>query len=544
MSHVSHAARARAPQSGSSGRPVPSSPSTPAPRDPAHEPAARPTELAQRFDQLGLQGALLANVRASGYEQPTPIQAQSIPHLIEGRDLLGCARTGTGKTAAFGLPLLQRLAQSRSPSASQPAPHAPKHAGHGRAPARAQARPVRALVLTPTRELAAQVAESLEVYGKGLPLSVAVIYGGVGQAPQVRALQRGVDVLVATPGRLVDLIQQGHARLGELEILVLDEADHMLDLGFLPDVRRILAKLPQRRQTLLFSATMPPPIAQLADGILDRPVKVYASPVASTVELVEQRVHFVSRNDKPALLAHLLQDPAVERALVFTRTKRGADRVAKRLSQSGIRSEAIHGNKSQGARERTLGGFRDGRVRVLIATDIAARGIDVDGVTHVFNFELPDVPESYVHRIGRTGRAGATGLAIALCSDEERELLRQIEKLTRRELARVDAPHFEKRNEPALERAPGEAARRGGGGRANGGKPAQRNPQQRGGGAPHKAAQRGDRRGGQRGAQQSARGGAQRMPTASPRFPFPGRPAAPAASAVRVPAGPGFGSGV
>jgi ATP-dependent RNA helicase RhlE len=367
------------------------------------------------FAELALIAPLQKAVLNAGYLTPTPIQAQSIPHLLRGRDLLGCARTGTGKTAAFALPILQRLAE---------------HPQRG-------ARPVRALVLVPTRELAAQVSESFRRYGADLPLTTTVIYGGVGQGPQVNALRRGVDIVVATPGRLVDLMGQGHLRLDRVEVLVLDEADHMLDLGFIPDVRKVLAVVPRKRQTLFFSATMPPPIAKLASTILSDPAEVTVTPVASSVELIEQSVHFVDKAGKPRLLAQILSDKAVESALVFTRTKRGADRVAKRLGQDGIPAEAIHGNKSQNNRERTLEGFRAGRIRVLVATDIAARGIDVDGITHVVNFELPNVPESYVHRIGRTGRAGASGIAISLCDAEERPLLRDIEKLIRRELPKV-----------------------------------------------------------------------------------------------------------
>jgi ATP-dependent RNA helicase RhlE len=386
------------------------------------------------FLQLGLVEPLQRAVRDEGYTTPTPIQAQAIPQLLLGRDLLGCARTGTGKTAAFALPILQRLSASG---------------------ARPGARSVRALVLAPTRELAAQVAQSFQTYGRGLHLSVSVVYGGVGQAPQVRALARGLDVLVATPGRLLDLIGQGHVRLDRAEVVVLDEADQMLDLGFLPDVRRIVGATPKQRQTLLFSATMPPPIAKLAEGLLRDPVKIFVTPVASTTESVAQRVHFVARAAKSAVLAKLLSASEVERALVFTRTKRGADRVARALTHDGIPASAIHGNKSQGQRERTLGGFRDGRTRVLVATDIAARGIDIDGITHVFNYELPNVPEVYVHRIGRTARAGASGVAVSLCDAEEREHLRDIERLTRRKLEVVATPHVE----PAAHRARTEASR-------------------------------------------------------------------------------------
>jgi ATP-dependent RNA helicase RhlE len=371
------------------------------------------------FSDLGLIPALERAVHDAGYREPTPIQAQAVPHLLAGRDLLGCARTGTGKTAAFALPILQHLS---------------------RAGRRAAPRSVRSLVLVPTRELAVQVAESFETYGRGLALSVAVIHGGVGQQPQVRWLQRGLDVLVATPGRLIDLMQQRYARLDQVEILVLDEADHMLDLGFIPDVRRILAALPRKRQTLLFSATMPGPIAELASGILHEPAKVFVTPAATTVDAVEQGVHFVDDGAKAGLLARLLANREVERALVFTRTKRGADRVANRLVSAGIRAEAIHGNKSQNARQRTLEAFRSGRVRVLVATDLAARGIDVDGITHVINYELPDVPETYVHRIGRTARAGASGIAISLCGGDEREQLRSIERLIRKSVPVLGAP--------------------------------------------------------------------------------------------------------
>ena len=386
------------------------------------------------FATLGLIAPLQAAVRDAGYSTPTPIQSQSIPHLLAGRDLLGCARTGTGKTAAFALPILQRLAAT---------------------PASGPGRPVRALILVPTRELAAQVCQSFKSYGHGLSLVSTVIYGGVGQGPQVSALRRGVDILVATPGRLVDLMGQRHLRLDRVEVLVLDEADHMLDLGFIPDVRKVLAVVPRKRQTMFFSATMPPPIAKLAATILTYPVEVAVTPVASTVELTEQSVRMVDGAAKSRVLAEILRDPKVESALVFTRTKRGADRVAKRLGQDGIPAEAIHGNKSQNNRERTLEAFRSGRIRVLVATDIAARGIDVEGITHVVNYELPNVPESYVHRIGRTGRAGASGIAITLCGAEERPLLRDIEKLLKRELPKtgtLSSSGHRAEREPAVHR--------------------------------------------------------------------------------------------
>jgi ATP-dependent RNA helicase RhlE len=363
------------------------------------------------FEALGLIDPLVRAVRAEGYTDPTPIQSQAIPLLLEGRDLLGCARTGTGKTAAFALPILQHLA------------------GAGR-PARAHT--VRCLVLVPTRELAQQVSESFRRYGQGVRLSVATVHGGVGQTPQVRALVRGVDVLVATPGRLLDLLGQGHAHLDRVEVLVLDEADHMLDLGFIPDVRRLVAELPRKRQTLLFSATMPAPIAELAKSLLHDPARIFVTPTATPAEAILQSVHFVQSSAKPEFLTKLLGAPEFERTLVFTRTKRGADRIAERLTRSGIGADAIHGNKSQNARDRALASFKAGRTRVLVATDLAARGIDVDGITHVINYELPDVPETYVHRIGRTARAGAAGIAISLCDSEERGSLRGIEKLIKR----------------------------------------------------------------------------------------------------------------
>jgi ATP-dependent RNA helicase RhlE len=365
------------------------------------------------FASLRLVEPLLKALSDEGYSSPTPIQAQAIPALLAGGDLLGCARTGTGKTAAFALPILQRLFAAR------------------RAAPRKSAR---TLVVVPTRELASQVAQSFTTYGRHLRPTVAVIFGGVGQTPQVRALERGVDVLVATPGRLLDLMGQGHVRLDGVETLVLDEADQMLDLGFLPDVKKILAAVPKRRQTLLFSATMPKPIEELAGRILHHPAKVFVTPAASTVELVDQRVRFVTRDEKPDALALLLRDPAVQRVLVFTRTKRGCDRVAKRLVRDGIPAQAIHGDKSQGNREKSMGGFRAGKIRVLVATDIAARGIDVDDITHVVNYEIPNVPETYVHRIGRTARAGAAGVAISLCAPEERDFVRDIERLIRRSI--------------------------------------------------------------------------------------------------------------
>jgi ATP-dependent RNA helicase RhlE len=373
----------------------------------------------QSFAELALIEPLQRALRAENYTQPTPIQAGAIPHLLAGRDLLGCAQTGTGKTAAFALPMLQHLA-----ALFQPLPAS----GGGRRPS-AGPRRTRSLILTPTRELAIQIGESFRAYGRHLGLRQAVVYGGVGQKPQVDALHRGLDILVATPGRLLDLMNQGHAMLDRIEIFVLDEADRMLDMGFIHDIRKIIATLPKKRQTLFFSATMPPDIARLAAGILKDPVEIAVTPVASTVERVEQRVLFVDPSNKRALLAELLKDQTIDRALVFTRTKHGANRVAEQLAHGRISAEAIHGNKSQSARQRALENFRAGRIRVLVATDIAARGIDIDGISHVINYELPNVPESYVHRIGRTARAGATGVAISFCDTAERAYLRDIEKL-------------------------------------------------------------------------------------------------------------------
>ncbi|HEX7970306.1 MAG TPA: DEAD/DEAH box helicase [Stellaceae bacterium] len=369
--------------------------------------------MTSSFSELALIQPIQRALQAAKYERPTPVQAQAIPYLLEGRDLLGIAQTGTGKTAAFALPMLQRLS-------ANPAP-APRGF-------------VRALVLTPTRELAIQIGDSFRAYGRYLSLRHALVYGGVGQKPQVDALGRGVDILVATPGRLLDLMGQGHVRLGKLSIFVLDEADRMLDMGFVHDVKRVIAALPKERQSLFFSATMPPAIAQLAGSILKDPARVEVTPAATTVERIEQRVLFVETANKRALLATVLKDPAITRALVFTRTKHGADRVVQQLERAQIRADAIHGNKSQSARQRALANFRAGHTRILVATDIAARGIDIDGISHVINYELPNVPESYVHRIGRTARAGADGIAISFCDAEERAYLKDIEKLTRRPL--------------------------------------------------------------------------------------------------------------
>jgi ATP-dependent RNA helicase RhlE len=371
------------------------------------------------FEDLALVESILRAVAAEGYTTPTPIQAQAIPHILAGRDLLGCARTGTGKTAAFALPILQRLDGNRRAAT----PGSP-----------------RVLVLSPTRELAAQIGRSFQTYGRNLKLRQTVIYGGVNQNPQVRDMKRGVHILVATPGRLLDLMNQGHVRLDSLEIFVLDEADRMLDMGFMPDLKRIISQLPKKRQSLFFSATMPRPIAELAHGLLSDPVTVSVTPPATTVELIEQRVMFVKRDDKKALLQNLLEQKAYNRVLVFTRTKHGADKVARQLHRDGISADAIHGDKSQAARQRTLAQFSTGGLRVLVATDLAARGIDVERVSHVINFDLPLEAEGYVHRIGRTGRAGAGGIAISFCDSSERGALRDIERLIRLQL-RVDAEH-------------------------------------------------------------------------------------------------------
>ncbi|HEX4098720.1 MAG TPA: DEAD/DEAH box helicase [Caulobacteraceae bacterium] len=377
-----------------------------------------------QFTDLGLAKPLLKALAAEGYETPTPIQAQAIPSVMEGRDLLGIAQTGTGKTAAFALPILHRLAADRRP--------APR-------------RGCRVLVLSPTRELASQIAESFRTYGAGLGMTVAVIFGGAKYGPQIKALAAGVDVLVATPGRLIDHLGEKVAKLDQTEVFVLDEADQMLDLGFLVPIRRIVSHLPKDRQNLFFSATMPGEIGKLAGELLKDPVKVSVAPQATTVERVKQNVIFVESARKRALLADLFADPKLTRTIVFTRTKRGADRVAKHLEAVGVTAAAIHGDKSQGQRERALAAFKAGKCRALVATDIAARGIDVDAVSHVVNFELPNVPEAYVHRIGRTASAGATGEAVSLVADDERSLLRDIQKLTRQTI-----PSFDRRNDRAL----------------------------------------------------------------------------------------------
>ena len=371
---------------------------------------------------------MLKALNDEGYTTPTPIQEQSIPIILSQKDLLGCAQTGTGKTAAFALPMLQLLLENTAGQTTEP-----KEVRVQRGPAingnRSPVAPIRALILTPTRELAIQIDESFGNYGKYTGLKHLVIFGGVPQQPQVQALQRGIDILVATPGRLLDLMQQRYVHLDDIRLFVLDEADRMLDMGFVHDVKKIIARLPQKRQTLFFSATMPPEIQKLASTILTNPSKVEVTPVSSTAETIQQTLYFVERKDKRSLLLHLLKTMSIPTALVFTRTKHGADKVAEGLNRAGIRAEAIHGNKSQNARQRALLNFKGRQTRVLVATDIAARGIDIDDLTHVINFELPNVPETYVHRIGRTGRAGASGIALSFCDNEEKEFLHDIQKL-------------------------------------------------------------------------------------------------------------------
>lgn len=397
------------------------------------------------FTDLKLIKPILDALNTQGYTQPTPIQQQAIPHVLLGKDLLGCAQTGTGKTAAFAIPMLQRLSDPRR--------------------IMVRPSPIRALILTPTRELAIQIQESFDAYGANLRLRNLVVFGGVSQVPQVQGLKRGVDILVATPGRLLDLMNQCYISLRDIEIFVLDEADRMLDMGFVHDVKKVIAKLPAKRQTLFFSATMPKEIQSLADSILTNPVKVEVTPVSSTAETIDQSLFYVEKQNKPHLLKHILSDAEIETALVFTRTKHGADKVVKGLLRNGISAEAIHGNKSQNARQRALSNFKSRQTRVLVATDIAARGIDVDDLTHVINYDLPEVPETYVHRIGRTGRAGASGISFSFCDVEETVALRDIHKLIGKTIPVMDehpfhtdillsstnsSPKFSQNNKPAL----------------------------------------------------------------------------------------------
>ena len=374
------------------------------------------------FEQLGLIAPLLKALKTEGYTTPTPVQQQCIPYVLQGQDVLGCAQTGTGKTAAFALPILQQLYTTNQNGRGY------KH--------------IRALILTPTRELAVQIDESFAAYGRHTNISCQVIFGGVSQHTQTTALRSGTDVLVATPGRLLDLMNQGYVHVDQLELFVLDEADRMLDMGFIHDVKRVIRALPQNRQTLFFSATMPPQISQLADSLLYKPAKVEVTPVSSTAERIEQAIYFVPKRAKINLLVHVLHSANIDRTLVFTRTKHGADRLVKDLKQANVHAAAIHGDKSQQARQHALQQFKAGRLKVLVATDIAARGIDVDNLTHVINYDLPNVPETYVHRIGRTGRAGAAGIAISFCDGEERAYLKDSQKLTNQTIPVVDEHPF------------------------------------------------------------------------------------------------------
>lgn len=374
-----------------------------------------------KFEDLGLAESILRAVKAESYETTTPIQAKAIPCVLEGRDLIGCAQTGTGKTAAFALPILDRLlAGNKARNTTQGA-----RRKRGK-------RTIRSLILSPTRELTSQIGESIATYGRFTPLRHVVVYGGVSQRPQVQKLRHGVDILVATPGRLLDLMDQGHVDLKGVEILTFDEADQMLDMGFIHDLRRIVRHVPKQRQTLMFSATMPDTIRQLTTEWLADPVHLQAAPVATPAEKVEQSVFLIEKKQKLGLLASFLKETSTERALVFSRTKHGADNIVRRLSRNGIQAAAIHGNKSQAARQRVLAQFKSDKLPVLVATDVAARGLDIEGVSHVINYDMPDVPEVYVHRIGRTGRAGATGIAISFCGSDERGQLRMIERLIRR----------------------------------------------------------------------------------------------------------------
>jgi len=385
------------------------------------------------FEQLQLIEPLLAAIADQGYLTPTPIQEKAIPQVLAGRDLLGCAQTGTGKTAAFALPILQKLALTKTPG---------------------QKAQIRTLVLAPTRELASQIGASFAAYGARTSLRHAVIFGGVPHAPQVRRLKEGVDILVATPGRLLDFMGQGIILLGQVEILVLDEADRMLDMGFIRDIRKILAALPRQRQTLLFSATLQPEICQFSGELMRDPVQVSVAPPATTLDKIEQGVFFVEKQAKIGLLIDLLSRKEISRVLVFTRTKHGADKVVKNLARASIQASAIHGNKSQGNRERALDGFRQGTQRVLVATDIAARGLDIDAVSHVINFDLPRDPECYVHRIGRTGRMGAIGVAISFCDHDERTTLAAIERLTRKRLSVLHKLYDQEPRGERIERSP------------------------------------------------------------------------------------------
>jgi ATP-dependent RNA helicase RhlE len=374
------------------------------------------------FNNLMLIEPVLQALAKEGYSIPTPIQEKAIPFILQKKDILGCAQTGTGKTAAFVIPLLQLLYEEKKQ-------------------ANEKTHSCKVLILTPTRELAIQIGESIRAYGHYLPLRHHVIFGGVPQQSQVQAIRQGIDILVATPGRLLDLIKQGHISLKDIKHFVLDEADRMLDMGFIHDVKRIISRLPLKRQTLFFSATMPVEIQQLASTLLHNPVKVEVTPPATTVDLIQQSVYYTEKHNKQSLLIHLLQDNSIKTVLIFTQMKYAADKLARALNNSGIRTEAIHGNKAQAARQRALDNFRTKRTRVLVATDIAARGIDIDELTHVINYELPNVPETYVHRIGRTGRAGAKGVAVSFCDWSEKIFLSDIQKLTKKQIPVIKS-HF------------------------------------------------------------------------------------------------------
>jgi ATP-dependent RNA helicase RhlE len=425
------------------------------------------------FSELNLIAPILNALTEEGYTQPTPIQEQAIPTLLEGRDLLGCAQTGTGKTAAFSIPILQLLYNKKNETST----------GRGNWQWNNS---IKALILTPTRELAIQIDESIGAYGRNTGMRHAVIFGGVGQKPQTDTLRRGVDILIATPGRLLDLMSQGFVNLKSIEFFVLDEADRMLDMGFVHDVKKVIAQLPPRRQSLFFSATMPPEIVKLAGTILTNPASVEVTPASTTAETVEQKIYLVEANDKRDLLVQLLSAKSVKTALVFARTKHGADKIAKFLNQAGIKADAIHGNKAQNARQRALASFKDQTITALVATDIAARGIDVSSLELVINYELPNVPETYVHRIGRTGRAGASGLAVSFCDTEEREYLRDIQKLIGKSLPIETDNPFASNNLSAVDKPQSKSAggqksassgrpNNGRGGGSGGGRPQQNN---------------------------------------------------------------------
>jgi len=409
------------------------------------------------FKSLNIIEPILKAVHEEGYTTPTPIQVQSIPLVLQGNDLLGCAQTGTGKTAAFGIPILQLLYANKTIE---------------------RKKRIRSLIVTPTRELAIQIAESFRAYGRHTGLTCTVVFGGVNQNPQVAALRHGVDILIATPGRLLDLMNQGHISLRDVEIFVLDEADRMLDMGFIHDVKKLIAVLPKKRQSLFFSATMAPEIIKLASSILINPEKVSVTPVSSTVDIIQQQVFFVDQPNKNSLLLEILKNKEIKTALVFTRTKHGADKVVKFLMNHNIKSEAIHGNKAQNARQRALANFKAQTTRVLVATDIAARGIDVDDLQYVVNYEMPNIPETYVHRIGRTGRAGAKGTAYSFCDAEEKEYLRDIERLIAKKISVIDNHPF-----PLMNHNPEKKAKPQQRGRRNGG---QARPKTAGGAGPKK----------------------------------------------------------